>query len=277
MTSPMRRNGRPCHFNAERARAVPWLIAACLTVAAAAPAHAATATPATVKPAAKARPGSKAGPATRARTGGGKRSARPAGKPAPAETPAPAGPATPPPDSSPMADLKTSHVAVKRLLRKQAPSWSPEHEPRNAELSRLVGGFLDFEELAKRALARHWDGLAPPRRAEFVKTLRDLIERNYVTQIHGQADYDLRFDKERKSDTEASVNAVLTTTVKGKPVTVALEYRILWKGRWLVYDVLTDEQSLLENYRSEFNKIINRDGFDALLGRMKKKLAAKSE
>ena len=53
---------------------------------------------------------------------------------------------------------------------------------------------------------------------------------------------------------------------------------MLWKdGHWVVYDVVTDEQSMLENYRAEFNKIINKDGFDALLKRMRKKLDEKEE
>ena len=74
------------------------------------------------------------------------------------------------------------------------------------------------------------------------------------------------------------MTATLVTTSKGKKVNVALEYKMIWKnGRWVVYDVITDEQSLLENYRAEFNKIINKDGFDALLKRMKKKLDEKEE
>jgi phospholipid transport system substrate-binding protein len=48
-------------------------------------------------------------------------------------------------------------------------------------------------------------------------------------------------------------------------------------GKWVVYDVVTDEQSMLENYRAEFNKIISKDGFDALLKRMRKKLEEKEE
>jgi phospholipid transport system substrate-binding protein len=64
---------------------------------------------------------------------------------------------------------------------------------------------------------------------------------------------------------------------RGKKVKVALDYKLMWKDRWVVYDVVTDEQSMLENYRAEFNKIINKEGFDALLKRMKKKLDEKEE
>lgn len=72
---------------------------------------------------------------------------------------------------------------------------------------------------------------------------------------------------------EASVSASLTSFDQGKKVIVELEYKLLYKGdRWLVYDVITDEQSMLENYRAEFNKIITKESFDALLKRMKKRL-----
>jgi phospholipid transport system substrate-binding protein len=122
-------------------------------------------------------------------------------------------------------------------------------------------------------LARHWDGIDPKQRNEFVNVLRELIERSYINQIHGQPNYDLRFEKENIDASEATVNASLDASAKGKKVTVAMEYKLLYKGnRWLVYDVVTDEQSMLENYRAEFNKVISKESFEALLKRMKKRL-----
>jgi phospholipid transport system substrate-binding protein len=197
------------------------------------------------------------------------------GKPAEvdAEPPAAPAPSLPPPGSSPMADLKKSNAALKKLFAKSAPSWSPEHDAKRAEMHKIVSSFLDFEELAHRALARHWDTLDKKQRGEFVSVLRELIERNYVKQVHGQPNYDLRFAKEAINGSEATVDSTLETANQGKKVTVALEYKLLFKGnRWLVYDVITDEQSMLENYRAEFNKIITKESFDALLKRMKKRL-----
>ena len=57
--------------------------------------------------------------------------------------------------------------------------------------------------MAHRALARHWDGINPKQRTEFVGVLRDLIERNYVKQVHGQPNYDLHFSKEAITGSEA--------------------------------------------------------------------------
>jgi phospholipid transport system substrate-binding protein len=181
----------------------------------------------------------------------------------------------PPADSSPKAELKKSNDQLKKVLQK-VPAG--QRDSRNTEVRKVVGQFLDFEELSRRSLARHWDTLNAKQRTDFVNTLRDLVESNYIKQIHGQADYDLKFEKETKEGNDATVGATLVTTSKGKKVNVALEYKMVWKnGHWVVYDVITDEQSLLENYRAEFNKIITKDGFDALLKRMRKKLEEKTE
>ena len=184
----------------------------------------------------------------------------------------------PPASSSPMAELKRSNEKLDKILQKNRPDWSPEAELQRTEVRKLVGSFLDYAELAKRSLSRHWDGLSVKQREDFVNTLRELVERSYLKQVHGNANYNIKYDKETKQDSEATVTGVLNTMARGKKVKIALEYKMLWRGdHWVVYDVVTDEQSMLENYRAEFNKIINKEGFDALLKKMKKKLDEKDE
>lgn len=194
--------------------------------------------------------------------------------PASGELPAASGPA--PADSSPKAELKKSNDALDKLLKKHK-AGSPDAEAQKDEIRKIVGGFLDYGELAKRALAKHWDTLTPAQRTEFVSTLRELVERSYLKQLRGDPNYTMTYEKEEKAGQEATVLATLHTTSRNKKVELALEYKLLWKNKWLVYDVVTDEQSMLENYRAEFNKIINKESFDALLKRMKKKLDDKAE
>jgi phospholipid transport system substrate-binding protein len=198
----------------------------------------------------------------------------PAANPADSKTSsaAPAPVSTPPAGSSPLAELKKSNAALKKLFATSVPSWSPEQDVRKSEMNKIASGFLDVEELAHRSLAHHWDALSPKQRSGFVSVLRELIERYYLKQVDGP-DYDLHFNKETITGNEASVTASLTSFDQGKKVIVELEYKLLYKGdRWLVYDVITDEQSMLENYRAEFNKIITKESFDALLKRMTKRM-----
>jgi phospholipid transport system substrate-binding protein len=192
--------------------------------------------------------------------------------PPPVEDPIVAAPS----GSSPMAALKKSHTRLQKLIGKGAPAWSPEGEAKSAEVRKIVNEFLDFQELAKRSLSRYWDGIPQPKRTAFVSTLQGLVERSYVESMGGEAEYQLAWEKETVQPSDAIVNANLKTKARGKPVTVALEYRMVHKKRgWVVYDVVTDEQSLLETYRAEFNKIIKKDSFDVLLDRMKTKLDEK--
>jgi len=191
----------------------------------------------------------------------------------------PADKVTPPPaSSSPMAELKKSNEKLDKVLQKNRPNWSPEAELQREEVRKLVGSFLDYGELARRSLARHWDTITAKQREDFAATLRELVERSYLKQVHGNANYNIKYEKETKDGNEANVTGTLNTMARGKKVKIALEYKMLWNGdHWVVYDVVTDEQSMVENYRAEFNKIINKDGFDALMRRMKKKLDEKEE
>ena len=53
-----------------------------------------------------------------------------------------------------MAELKKSNEKLDKVLQKNHPNWSPEAELQRAEVRKLVGSFLDYGELAKRALAQ---------------------------------------------------------------------------------------------------------------------------
>src|SRR5450755_1686623 len=100
-------------------------------------------------------------------------------------TPATLRAADAPPSGSPMAELKKSNAQLDKVLQKNKPNWSPEAELERSEVKKLVGSFLDYGELARRSLAKNWDKLTVKQRAEFVETLRELVERSYLRQVHG--------------------------------------------------------------------------------------------
>ena len=53
---------------------------------------------------------------------------------------------------------------------------------------------------------------------------------------------------------------------------VPVDYRMAKRGaRWLVYDVNIEGVSLVSNYRTQFNKIIQTGSYDDLVHRLKTK------
>jgi ABC-type transporter MlaC component len=185
----------------------------------------------------------------------------------------------PPSGASPIADLKHYNAALKKLLLMPSPSSSSDYSAERAEMRRIVRILLlvslplDFEDLVRRALAGHWDEISPEQRTEIVGVVRSLAERNLSKQLYEQPNYDLRFTKETVTGSEATVAATLEWPYQGKRVSVLMAWKLLYKrGSWLVYDVITDQESMLENYRAEFDKIISQKSFGVLLERMKKHL-----
>lgn len=169
--------------------------------------------------------------------------------------------------------LRESNEAVRGLLRTNQGSAQPSSHSRQRVKS-IVNGFLDYEELARRSLGEHWDKMKPSERAEFVYTFRSLIERNYVKQLKNNVDYQIDYKREEKNGNEATVYSIVEAMRKGRSAETTIDYRLSLKsGHWMVYDVITDDVSLLRNYRSQFARIISRDGYPALIAKMKRKLA----
>ena len=62
------------------------------------------------------------------------------------------------------------------------------------------------------------------------------------------------------------------TDAREDPVEIA--FKVTQKdGKWKVQDIVTEGVSLVGSYRGQFTKIIKKDGFPALIQKMKDKLA----
>jgi phospholipid transport system substrate-binding protein len=72
--------------------------------------------------------------------------------------------------------------------------------------------------------------------------------------------------------TEGDQALVRTQIITKSGTQVPVDYRMLKKGdRWLVYDVVIEGVSLVANYRTQFNKIIQTSSYNELVKKMKAK------
>jgi phospholipid transport system substrate-binding protein len=141
------------------------------------------------------------------------------------------------------------------------------------QLATVVEKFVDFEELAKRALGKTWDTLKPEQRKDFADTMKGLLRASYAQKAIGQANANVTYGKETIKGDEALVNTTLAVKKDQVPVDYKL-YKGTGKGAgWRIYDVVTDEVSLVETYAGQFRKLIADKGFDGLLSTLKTKRA----
>lgn len=176
-------------------------------------------------------------------------------------------------EEGPMASLRHSHERVRKLLKKPTTAGSPEDKAVRNDVKKIVNDFLDYQELARRALGPHWDARTKKEQQEFVSVLRDLIERNYVKQLKTNVDYEIQYRSEEIKDGEAAVHTAVEIQRNGRTAETLIDYKMSRtpEGKWLVWDVITDDVSLVRNYKSQFNKIIQKESYEALVKKMKRK------
>ena len=174
--------------------------------------------------------------------------------------------------SSPMSQLIRCTEQLRLSLDHEYPSWSPEADLQRSVVRRLVGASMDYREIGRRALGHTWDQLSDSDRNDFVADLGTIIEHRYLKGEMGVAP-DLRVTFQHESlgdDGTARVYGTVVGHANDKALHIALEYRLLWRDRrWVVYDLVTDGDSLLESYRAQFDRIIARESFAGLKRRMK--------
>jgi len=140
---------------------------------------------------------------------------------------------------------------------------------RRAAVRKIADEIFDFGEIARRSLGRYWQPLTEPQRTEFVGLFADLLERSYISKIELYGGEKIIYSGER---VEGDLATVSTKIITKNGTEVPVDYRLFKKGdRWMIYDVNIEGISLVSNYRTQFNKIIQTNGYNALVERMKVK------
>jgi len=139
---------------------------------------------------------------------------------------------------------------------------------RRAAVRKIANDIFDFSETARRSLGRHWQGRTQAERDEFVQLFSDLLERSYISKIETYGGEKISYLGDTVEGDQAKVQTKLVT----KNGDIPIEYRMHKVGdRWLVYDVVIEGVSLVANYRTQFNKIIQTSSFQELMNKMKNK------
>ena len=173
----------------------------------------------------------------------------------------------------PMATLKKTHSDIDKMLAKKAEPGSPQEAALNDKITRRVNAFLNYKALAQRSLSKNWGERTPAEQEEFTGLLRDLIERNYVKQLRKARGKKPDYRHETQDGDKGSVTTAIEVKKKrGRKATILIKYMMERVGKtWMVYDVITDDVSIVRNYKAQFNKIIKKNSYEHLVKKMRKK------
>ncbi|NLC70492.1 MAG: ABC transporter substrate-binding protein [Desulfuromonadaceae bacterium] len=145
---------------------------------------------------------------------------------------------------------------------------------RDERIVSIVKGRFDFPTMSQWILGINWRRANEAERQRFIDLFTRLLENTYVSRIETYTgEYgreNVRYVQERIEGNRALVNTLIVT----KSAEIPVDYKmILSEGKWLVYDVVIEEISLVRNYRSTYSEIVSKEGFSGLFARMEEKIA----
>ncbi len=162
---------------------------------------------------------------------------------------------------------------VRQVVNQSLPVLRDAHTPltqRRRQLRTLIEHHFDFADMARIALGHHWRELNAAQRAQFTQLFTAFIENAYLGKIQDYSGQNVAVLGEN-SEGEGFARVRSEIIQQGKqPIEVDYLLREI-NGNWKIYDVTVDAISIVANYRNQFNRVINDQGFDRLMADMRAK------
>ena len=165
----------------------------------------------------------------------------------------------------PLAQVKTTVDAVIATLKDKGL----DHAARRQRLTTLIKDRFDFRVMSQTTLAVNWRRATPPEQDRFITLFTEILKDTYLGRIEAYTNERVTYDKELVEGNRALVDTQIVSSSGDIPI----RYRMIREGeRWLVYDVVIEEVSLVNTYRSTYSDIVLNEGIGGLLKKMEVKV-----
>jgi len=169
----------------------------------------------------------------------------------------------------PTEQIKTTVEKALVVLKDPQLKTPAKMSERRDQLKQILFARFDFTEMARRALGANWRRRTPQEQEEFVRLFTEVLERAYAGIIESYSDEKILYTNERIDGSFADVGSKIVTS-KGEEYSINYKAHLV-SNEWKVYDVVAENISLVNNYRSQFNRVIAHESYDELVRRLKNK------
>jgi phospholipid transport system substrate-binding protein len=176
-----------------------------------------------------------------------------------------------PDDAAVRAPVEHLYAGLGDVMKR---SGSLDFAGRYTALEPVVGESFDLAFMAELILGRPFKELTPDQQKTWLETFARLTTSTYADRF--DSDSGVRFEIDRVEPAAQGTALVRTRLLRTDGEPVKLDYRMRKTGAgWRISDVfLSGTVSELALRRSEYGALMRRDGFDALLAAVQKKIAA---
>jgi len=174
-------------------------------------------------------------------------------------------------DASPVQEqLKITIDKIMEILKDPSFKGEEQAEERRASLRKVIKERFSFDKMSQLSLGRHWRERSDEEKKVFIDLFGQLLEATYISKIEGYTDEQVVYVKEFVKKKKAQV----TTKIVTKTIEIPIAYRMYnaKDNSWMIYDLVIEGVSLVGNYRSQFDNILQRDSYDKLVEQLKEKI-----
>lgn len=163
--------------------------------------------------------------------------------------------------------VRTKQATLFDLMRQESSA-------NQKRIGEIFDEMLDYATLAENSLGSEWAARTDAEKAEFSDVLKQLVRKAYERNLKNTLDFDIQYVGEQQKGSATVVTTKAQSKVDAREEPIEIAYKLVEKGgAWRVQDIVTEGVSLVSSYRSQFTKIIKKDGFPVLIKKMKDKLA----
>jgi len=148
------------------------------------------------------------------------------------------------------------------ILREPRPNSTEKNNERIDRLKDAVNPVFDYDEMARLTLAAHWRRRTPAEQEEFIKLFRAFLEKIYSDRVDRYGGERIVLGRESIDQDHAEVESKIIDA-KGDENPVIYRLRRT-DGKWKVYDAVVDNISIVNNYRSQFDRVIAKSSYEEL-------------
>lgn len=162
--------------------------------------------------------------------------------------------------------LQERDKQVKELI---GPEGTKYTEQQRAQLKDMINGIIDFREMASYALQETYDTLSVDQREEFVDLFSTVVRDQSLAKLDIYR-AEVTYEEITVEGNEAEVKTIAQLENVRTPVNYTMKYK---NGEWVITDLTIDDVSTAESYRRQFQNIIRKHGYDALIKSLRKRAA----
>ena len=176
----------------------------------------------------------------------------------------------------PMAQVRGTADKIIGILKDPNLQGEEKRTERHRLIRQELEQRFDWNAICRSCVGRHWSKLSKEQQGQFMDLFKQFLERTYLDRVEPYYDQLERIDYQGERILESNYASVKTVVVTKQKIEHPVEYRLQKapSGEWQVYDVVIEGISLVKNYRTQFDEVINRSSFEGLLSDLKSKIAS---